>query len=65
MRGLFICIHSDRWKGGEEEGANQNVHKHVEVVCEPESLEADSSEVEGGEHVHKGKDEEKQNACHA
>lgn len=43
----------------------QDVEQHVEVVGDPEGLEADTSEVVGGEHVHDGQDDEQQHSCHA
>lgn len=43
----------------------QDVEQHVEVVGDPEALEADASEVVGGEHVHHGQDHEQQHSRHA
>lgn len=35
------------------------------MVGDPEGLEADASEVVGGEHIHDGQNDEQQHACHA
>lgn len=43
----------------------QHIEQHIEMVGDPEGLEADTAEMVGGEDVHHGQNDEQQHSCHA
>ena len=43
----------------------QDIEQHVEMMGDPEALEADVPEVAGGKHIHHSQDHEQQHSRHA